>query len=214
LPQLLLAQMRPLRLQLPLERLNSSSQWPLIMPWHSRPRLEAVLMLTELVVAVQACLKELSGAAVLFPLLQLPWAQRLPAAVVKCLLLAAAERQAKSTFDRLMQLTQAPRDDAEVQEYADIIRFCSGPAALSDAKEERWDVHNHKAGLNVGERGGAGLNGDSGWFTPTELHGPGVGMESAESSGSACVEEGNGRPNAVYTGCIWPPPDYQRDWSE
>jgi hypothetical protein len=71
-------------------------------------------------------------------LLRLPWAQRLPAAVIKCLLQAAVERQAKSTFDRLMQLTQAPRGDAEVQGYANMVRFCGVEGQLCDfAPEER-----------------------------------------------------------------------------
>jgi hypothetical protein len=81
---------------------------------------------------VLQCLQQPKGAAGLFPLLLLPWAQQLPAACVKALLQAAAERHARVLFERLLQLPQAPRDDAEVQVYAEVVRFSCAAADLTD----------------------------------------------------------------------------------
>jgi hypothetical protein len=76
-------------------------------------------------VALQ-CLQQPCGTAALFPLLRLPWAQQLPAPAVRTLLQAAAERQDKVTFDRLLALPQAPRGGADVQRLAEVMRFSVG----------------------------------------------------------------------------------------
>jgi hypothetical protein len=81
---------------------------------------------------VLQCLQQPKGAAGLFPLLLLPWAQQLSAACVKALLQAAAERHARALFERLLRLPQAPRDDAEVHVYAEVVRFSCAAADLTD----------------------------------------------------------------------------------
>ena len=95
---------------------------------------------------VLQCLQQPKGAAGLFPLLLLPWAQQLPAACVKALLLAAAERHAGALFEHLLQLPQAPRADPEVQAYADIMRFSCAAADPADYapqdKKRQWEFES------------------------------------------------------------------------
>lgn len=71
---------------------------------------------------VQECLGSASGPAILFPLLQLPWVQLLPASTIRVLLQEAIERQARPAFDRLMQLPQAPRGAADVQLFSEALQ--------------------------------------------------------------------------------------------
>lgn len=78
------------------------------------------------------CLQRPCGAAALFPLLRLPWAQHLPAPAVGTLLQAAGERQDRAVFDRLLALPQAPRGDADVQRFAEVVRFIVGDPHLCD----------------------------------------------------------------------------------
>jgi len=80
---------------------------------------------------VLECLAARSGPAVLFPLLQLPWAQLLPASTVRVLLQETMERQARPAFDRLMQLPQAPLGAADMQLYADALQ-----ASAREGREE------------------------------------------------------------------------------
>lgn len=97
---------------------------------------------------VQECLGSDSGPAVLFPLLQLPWAQLLPASTIRVLLQEAVERQARPTFDRLMQLPQAPRGAVDVQLLADALQasardgmqvpFLRSCIAGSSEEDEEW----------------------------------------------------------------------------
>jgi hypothetical protein len=85
---------------------------------------------TSLSELLQQCLQHATAAAHMFQLLTLPWVQQLPAGVLKGLLVAAAERQFKALFHWLLQQPQAPRDDAEVQGYVDLLRLSTGaPAA-------------------------------------------------------------------------------------
>lgn len=78
------------------------------------------------------CLQRPCGAAALFPLLQLRWAQHLPAPAVRTLLQAAGERQDRAVFDRLLALPQAPSGDADVQRFAEVVRFIAGEPHLCD----------------------------------------------------------------------------------
>lgn len=81
---------------------------------------------------VLQCLQRPCGAAALFPLLQLPWVQHLPAPAVRTLLQAAGEWQDRVVCDRLLMLPQAPRGDADVQRFADVVRFIVGkPCVMS-----------------------------------------------------------------------------------
>lgn len=120
----------------------------------------------DMVGLVHTLLDQAKGAMYLFPLLQLPWARQLPAAVVRTLLQSAAERQARPTFDHLMQLPQAPRGDAEVQGWSDALQVSCGPAVLADLQEAGWDDQGGSDSGEVWEAGLAGV-GDvpdvSGW---------------------------------------------------
>jgi hypothetical protein len=79
---------------------------------------------------LRACLQHTTAAPHLFKLLTLPWVQQLQSDALKDLLLAAGERQFKAMFHWLLQQPHAPRDDAEVQGYIDLLRLSAGaPAA-------------------------------------------------------------------------------------
>jgi hypothetical protein len=72
------------------------------------------------------CLQSSAAAAHMFHLLTLPWVRQLPAATLKTLLVAAGEYQCKALFQWLLQQPQAPRDDAEVQDFVGLFRSSTG----------------------------------------------------------------------------------------
>jgi hypothetical protein len=75
---------------------------------------------------LQECLQRRAATASMFQLLMLPWVQQLSAVVLKDLLVAAAQWQCKALFHWLLQQPQAPKGDADVQEYAGVLRFTAG----------------------------------------------------------------------------------------
>jgi hypothetical protein len=106
---------------------------------------------------LQECLQSLTAVTHMFQLLTVPWVRQLPAAALKGLLVAAGEWQCKALFHWLLQQPQAPRDDAEVQEFANLLRFsagtrkadpcCYSPEAWTAVSCWRHDYESHGGSL-------------------------------------------------------------------